>query len=435
MLTVEPHAQAKPSCSRSLNNDADRHESTSLAQNNASQKIKYVSQNESKVGMVDAEHTQAEDVEWYKGSKLNISWLLQTYFCFQKVKMGKRFGIKCTTCFKHIQEAQKFSKNGRVPIADGVRYDGQKELERIIDHLKTEAHKAADNLDKMQQKWMAQSDQHPWIRTLKSHNTEKVKLLIELAIDVYNDSRQLTLSAHSWPSRSLSKIHADTQVASFKDEGLDSQFSQLNPSSALLQYRNPVIYREMLDIVGTIVMAKVIEQLKKTDCFSLQVDGSVDKYGVDNKFITARFITEDQEITSVFLGESKSDKRGAEGLLDSVIMIFQSLGIEGLAKEKLTGITTDGENANTGRKSGLWVRMKQYLEKDIFCVWCIAHRSDLALSDLESSVTEVAHWKTNIKAVATFYRGSALRYEELKKICDQDIDFQLTLKFNLSSIL
>jgi hypothetical protein len=109
----------------------------------------------------------------------------------------------------------------------------------------------------------------------------------------------------------------------------------------------------MLDIVGTIVMTKVIEQLKKTDCFFLQVDGSVVKYGVDNKFFTARFITDVQEITSVFLGESKADKRGAEGLLDSVIMIFQNLGIEGLMKEKLTGVTTDGENANTGRKSGL----------------------------------------------------------------------------------
>jgi hypothetical protein len=41
--------------------------------------------------MVDGEHIQAEHVEWYKGSKLNISWHLQTY---QKEKMGKRH-IQC----------------------------------------------------------------------------------------------------------------------------------------------------------------------------------------------------------------------------------------------------------------------------------------------------------------------------------------------------
>lgn len=122
----------------------------------------------------------------------------------------------------------------------------------------------------------------------------------------------------------------------------------------------------------------------------------------------------------MFLGESKSNKRGAEGLLDSIIIVFQKLGIENILKEKLTGITTDGESANTGRKSGLWVRIKQYLGKDILCFWCIAHRSDLVKSDLEATVIEVTHWKTNLKAVATFYRGSAMRYEELQKICNQE---------------
>lgn len=160
-------------------------------------------------------------------------------------------------------------------------------------------------------------------------------------------------------------------------------------------------------------MEMVVDKLKKTDCFSLQVDGSVDKYGVENKFITARFMTENKELTSAFLGESKSNKRGAEGLLDSVTIIFQELGIETIAKEKLTGITT-------GIKRGLWVRVRRYLEKDILCFWCIAHRSDLAISDLEATVLEVKHWKINLKAVATFYRGSNVRYEEFKKICIQE---------------
>lgn len=92
-----------------------------------------------------------EYVEWYKGSKLDASWLLQTYDFFEKLKLGnKRSGIKCTICFKHIQEAQKFSQNGSLPIADGVRCDGKKGLERIIDHLTSESHKAASNLDEME---------------------------------------------------------------------------------------------------------------------------------------------------------------------------------------------------------------------------------------------------------------------------------------------
>lgn len=120
----------------------------------------------------------------------------------------------------------------------------------------------------------------------------------------------------------------------------------------------------------------------------------------------------------MFLGESESDIRGAEGLLNSVKIVFQDLGIEDIAKEKLTGVTTDGENANTGNNGGLWARLKQFLKKDIFCMWCVAHRSDLVLSDLESTIVKVRHWKTNLKAVATFYRGSALCYGWLERISD-----------------
>lgn len=40
----------------------------------------------------------------------------------------------------------------------------------------------------------------------------------------------------------------------------------------------------------------------------MQVDGSVDKYGVYNKFVTTRFITEEQDIKSIFLGDYKSSK-------------------------------------------------------------------------------------------------------------------------------
>lgn len=67
--------------------------------------------------------------------------------------------------FYTYSRSKKFSKNGTIPIADGVRCDSQNKLERIIDHLTTEAHNTATNLAQMQMKWMEQSDEHPWIKT------------------------------------------------------------------------------------------------------------------------------------------------------------------------------------------------------------------------------------------------------------------------------
>lgn len=256
---------------------------------------------------------------------------------------------------------------------------------------------------------MAQSDNHPWVKTLKSHNAEKIKLLIEMAVDVYNDSRHLTLSVNSWPSRSLSKIHTDIQIALYKDKGLDIPFTEMSPNPVLLQYRTPKIYAEMLEIVGGLIMKNVKKELEEADCFSIQVDGSVDKYGVDNKFITARFFTKNKEMKSVFLGESKSEKRVAEGLLEAIKILFEDLSIDQLAKEKLTALTTDGESSNTGKNSGLWVRMKDYLRRDILCVWCIAHRSDLVLSDVKMNVTEVKNWKAKLKIYSHFLQGIGLK--------------------------
>ena len=56
------------------------------------------------------------------------------------MKLGKWNGLKCKTYFVHINVAKKYSKNGTVPIADGVRCDGRKEIKRIIDHLKGTVH-------------------------------------------------------------------------------------------------------------------------------------------------------------------------------------------------------------------------------------------------------------------------------------------------------
>lgn len=214
-------------------------------------------------------------------------------------------------------------------------------------------------------------------------------------------------------------MHADAQIASYKEYGLDSTFVCFEPSASALHYKNPLIYREMLDTVAEIIMESVTKELKHAEYFSIQLDGSVDKYSIDNKFITARYLDNSKAMKNVFLGESHSSKRGAEGLLDSIIITLKNLNLEDIAKQNMTGLTTDGESANTGKNSGLWVRLREHLKKEILCIWCVAHRSDLAFGDLQASVVEVKHWKSNLKAIATFYRNSAVRTEELKLISEK----------------
>eukprot|EP00794_Sanderia_malayensis_P020956 gene20956-23007_t len=53
-------------------------------------------------------------------------------------------------------------------------------------------------------------------------------------------------------------------------------------------------------------------------------------------------------------------------------------------------------------------------ESDIDWVKC--HRSDLVIDDPKATVSEFKHWHLNLKSVATFYRASAVRTNELESI-------------------
>ena len=77
------------------------------------------------------------------------------------------------------------------------------------------------------------------------------------AIDVYNDSKILTLSANSWSAWSLAVSHAEKQVSSIKDNGNDSPFVPFEPSSVELHYKDPNHYAEMLSITAELEIEKL----------------------------------------------------------------------------------------------------------------------------------------------------------------------------------
>jgi len=52
-------------------------------------------------------------------------------------------------------------------------------------------------------------------------------------------------------------MHADAQIASYEEYVLDSTFVCFQPSASALHYKNPAIYREMLDTVAEITMESV----------------------------------------------------------------------------------------------------------------------------------------------------------------------------------
>ena len=114
-----------------------------------------------------------------------------------------------------------------------------------------------------------------------------------------------------------------------------------------------------------------------------------------------------------FVGECHSEQRGAEGMMTAFTERLASIGLSDIMVEKMVGLTTDGESANTGKKSGIWARMSQHLGHGLMTVWCVAHPSDLAFESIEATVSELRHWLADLRAVATYFRSSSMREEDL----------------------
>ena len=76
--------------------------------------------------------------------------------------IGKKKGLKCrVSCSENLVEAQKKARNGRVPIADGIRCDRLKAVQRVVDHILGSVHSAAVLADKTKNEWEKKSDDHP----------------------------------------------------------------------------------------------------------------------------------------------------------------------------------------------------------------------------------------------------------------------------------
>ena len=77
----------------------------------------------------------------------------------------------------------------------------------------------------------------------------------------------------------------------------------------------------MLGVIAAEETKALAEQLQKCVSFSLQVDGSVDKQQLDNKFIVVRYLvaSKDPELRTAFVCVVEPSECGASGLLESVI--------------------------------------------------------------------------------------------------------------------
>lgn len=241
-----------------------------------------------------------------------------------------------------------------------------------------------------------------------------------LFLEVYTDAKKLTSSAYSWPAR---------YIASEAGKCFDfNSNAPTIPSDINIQYVSPSSH---LDFLNTIVQSHR-EQFKlkiESACaYSIHIDGSVDRTQIDKIYVLLKIVNASGELETVFLGIGQKVKRGATGLYEATKRaIIDNLDDEiyALIMSRVTSICTYGENQNTGDKHSLWVLFEQECQKyrtnvPLLKLWCSAHRLELIWGDLTNRVSEVEKVVNTISKIASHFRESGLRTEELKKVAEEN---------------
>lgn len=125
----------------------------------------------------------------------------------------------------------------------------------------------------------------------------------------------------------------------------------------------------------------------------------------------------------MFVGVVEQTERGAEDLLNAIKrgINFHNVNLYNNLLQKLTSLV-DGANVN---RFGLWKLIDQDMKNSnsplsVLKIWCVAHRSELAWSDISKSENEVAKLFKNLTRISSFLHVSAMRVTELKKISHEN---------------
>ena len=122
-----------------------------------------------------------------------------------------------------------------------------------------------------------------------------------MAVDVCNDCLIETVSARSWPMRSLACLASDHLLAAMRENGADVEFDPFTPASSDLHYMNPNYHKQMLGVIYELEKVRLSQMFNQCMVFSVQIDGSRDRQTLDHKFVSERMANNDGSVTRVFV--------------------------------------------------------------------------------------------------------------------------------------
>lgn len=242
----------------------------------------------------------------------------------------------------------------------------------------------------------------PIVKTIIFCGTENI------ALRGHRDDGALDLQEkgeHEGKFRALLRFRIDAGDLTLKDH------FQTAPKNAT--FISKTTQNDLLESCGEIIVGKIVEQVKKSQLFSLIADETRDASSTEQMTMCIRYLDiELGQIKEMFVGfvEAKDELTG-EKLSGLIIGKLKELGLD---ISNLRGQAYDGGSNMAGHFQGVQARIKQLNPLAVY-IHCASHQLNLVLSHacLEPSIRNASG---TIKEVINFVKDSAQRVHKMENI-------------------
>ena len=180
-------------------------------------------------------------------------------------------------------------------------------------------------------------------------------------------------------------------------------------------------FNTMMEFLSSELHKQMIANLLRDEQpLSLLVDGSNDRN--DRHILSVSFVTlsRNKPVTYLYRLLDVSNDQSAEGLLTSIMTAFEEDNLQHHIKSHLYGYSSDGASVMMNQRNSLDNLLRNELDKrEIYSVWCYAHRLQLitshGLRENEIVGTTVKSFESIVNGLYSFYSGSTKRNDHLSK--------------------
>ena len=176
--------------------------------------------------------------------------------------------------------------------------------------------------------------------------------------------------------------------------------------------------RNLVCYIGQQMRQKLLHYVLQTSdsAFSLMFDEST-SVSTETCLIMYIRIVYANEICNFFLDLVELKSQSGESIADAIVNVFTTYGFtEEILQSRLIGVCTDGASNLQGAVNGALAHMKAKLKTDFMVFHCMAHKLELAISDVIKLVTEIGHLQSFTDALYAHFSRSPKNQNQLKSI-------------------